>query len=188
MLLNLFEVIERRRSIRSYRSNPIPDEHLKKILEAARLAPSGGNRQPSRFIVVRERERKRALAKSSSNQTFIADADVVVVTLSDPTIYSSLGTKRRIPHLQDPMIAVEHMILAATALGYGTCWIGAFNEDEVKRILNVPDELVVVALLPIGVPNENPPPKPRKPFKEIFFSEVYGNPFSLKGAENELVR
>ena len=177
--MDLFEVIEKRRSIRNYKPDPIPEEHLKKILEAARLAPSGGNRQPWRFIVVRDPERKEALAKASKNQMFIADADVVVVALSDPTVYSSLGTKRRIPYLQDPMIAVEHMVLAATALGYGTCWIGAFEEDKIKQILNVPEELAVVALLPIGVPNENPPAKPRKPFEEIFFSETYGNPLSI---------
>ena len=177
--MDLFEVIKKRRSIRSYKPDPIPNEHLKKILEAARLAPSGKNRQPWRFIVVRDAERKRRLAKASMNQMFIAEANVVIVALSDPTVYSSAGTKRRIPYLQDPMIAVEHMVLAATAFGYGTCWIGAFNEDEVKRIVNAPEELAVIALLPIGVPNENPPPRPRKPFEELFFSEVYGNPLSI---------
>ena len=177
--MDLFEVIEKRRSIRSYKPTPIPNEHLKKILEAARLAPSGKNLQPWRFIIVRNPERKRMLAEAAMNQMFIAEADVVIVALSDPTIYSSTGTKRRIPYLQDPMIAIEHMILAATALGYGTCWIGAFNEDKVKQIVNAPEELAVIALLPIGVPNENPPPRPRKSFGEIFFSEVYGNPLSL---------
>jgi len=177
--MDLFEVIEKRRSIRSYKPTPIPNEHLKKILEAARLAPSGKNLQPWRFIIVRNPERKRMLAEAAMNQMFIAEADVVIVALSDPTIYSSTGTRRRIPYLQDPMIAIEHMILAATALGYGTCWIGAFNEDKVKQIVNAPEELAVIALLPIGVPNENPPPRPRKSFEEIFFSEVYGKPLSL---------
>jgi len=177
--MDLFEVIEKRRSIRSYKPTPIPNEHLKKILEAARLAPSGKNLQPWRFIIVRDPERKRMLAEAAMNQMFIAEADVVIVALSDPTIYSSTGTKRRIPYLQDPMIAIEHMVLAATAFGYGTCWIGVFNEDKVKQIVNAPEELAVIALLPIGVPNENPPPRPRKAFEEIFFSEVYGNPLSL---------
>ena len=177
--MDLFEVIEKRRSIRSYKPTPIPNEHLKKILEAARLAPSGKNLQPWRFIIVRNPERKRMLAEAAMNQMFIAEADVVIVALSDPTVYSSTGTRRRIPYLQDPMIAIEHMILAATALGYGTCWIGAFNEDKVKQIVNAPEELAVIALLPIGVPNENPPPRPRKSFEEIFFSEVYGKPLSL---------
>jgi len=177
--MDLFEAIEKRRSIRSYKPTPIPNEHLKKILEAARLAPSGKNLQPWRFIIVRDPERKRMLAEAAMNQMFIAEADVVTVALSDPTIYSSTGTRRRIPYLQDPMIAIEHMVLAATALGYGTCWIGAFNEDKVKQIVNAPEELAVIALLPIGVPNESPPPRPRKSFEEIFFSEVYGKPLSL---------
>jgi nitroreductase len=71
------------------------------------------------------------------------------------------------------------MVLAATALGYGTCWIGAFDEKEVKRILKVPENLTVVALLPVGVPNENPQPRPRKAFKEIFFNDSYGVPLEL---------
>ncbi|RLG97765.1 nitroreductase [Candidatus Bathyarchaeota archaeon] len=177
--MDLFEVIEKRRSIRSYKPNPIPNEHLKKILEAARLAPSGKNRQPWRFVVVRDAERKERLAEAAMNQMFIAEADVVVVALSDPTVYSSIGGKRRIPYLQDPMIAIEHMVLAATSLGYGTCWIGAFNEGEVKRIINAPEKLAVIALLPIGVPNESPSPRLRKPFEEIFFSEVYGKPLII---------
>ena len=177
--MDLFEAIEKRRSIRSYKSTPMPNEHLKKILEAARLAPSGKNLQPWRFIIVRNPERKMMLAEAAMNQMFIVEADVVIVALSDPTIYSSTGTGRRIPYLQDSMIAIEHMVLAATALGYGTCWIGAFNEDKVKQIVNAPEELAVIALLPIGVPNENPPPRPRKSFEEIFFSEVYGNPLFL---------
>jgi len=71
------------------------------------------------------------------------------------------------------MIAVEHMVLAATALEYGTCWIGAFNENEVKKILKIPKNSAVVALLPIGVPDENPAARPRKPFKELFFGESH---------------
>jgi nitroreductase len=77
------------------------------------------------------------------------------------------------------MIAIEHMVLAATALGYGTCWIGAFSETEVKKILKIPENLTVVALLPVGIPDENPPPRPRKPFEEIFFRESYGTPLRL---------
>jgi len=77
------------------------------------------------------------------------------------------------------MIAIEHMILAATALGYGTCWIGAFNENEVRKILRIPENLAVIALLPVGIPDESPPPRPRKPFKEIFFKESYGIPLEL---------
>jgi nitroreductase len=77
------------------------------------------------------------------------------------------------------MIAIEHMVLASTALGYGTCWIGAFNENDVKEIAKVPENMTVIALLPIGVPDENPPPKPRRAFKEVFFKESYGKPMEM---------
>jgi len=170
--MNLFETVEKRRSIRKFKTDSIPTEDLKRILEAGRLAPSGGNRQPWSFVVVRDSETKKTLASAANLQRFIADADTVLVALGDPSISRSL-------HKQDPMIAIEHMILAATALGYGTCWIGAFNEDEVKKIAKVPENLVVIALLPIGVPAESPPPRSRKAFKEIFFEEVYGKPLEI---------
>ncbi|MGB9756546.1 MAG: nitroreductase family protein [Candidatus Bathyarchaeales archaeon] len=181
--MNVFDAVEKRRSIRKFKPEPVKDADLKRILEAGRLAPSGGNRQPWYFIIVRDMETKRALSIAANNQKFIADADVVIVALGDPSVSSTkmpytLSTTR-IPHLQDPMIAIEHMILAATALRYGTCWIGAFNQEEVKRILKIPENLAVVALLPIGVPDESPPPRPRKAFKEIFFRDSYGVPLEL---------
>jgi nitroreductase len=178
--MDLFETVEKRRSIRKFKPQKIPDQDLKKILEAARLAPSGGNRQPWCFIVVRENERKKALAVAAQNQMFIADADTIVVALGDAGEKSKTSTSTtRIPHIQDPMIAIEHMVLAATALGYGTCWIGAFNEEKVKEILKIPANLSVIALLPVGTPDENPLPKPRKPFEEIFFKETYKVPLTL---------
>jgi nitroreductase len=168
--MDVFEAIRTRKSIRKFRLKPIPDEKLEMILEAGRLAPSAGNRQPWRFVVVKDPERRRTIAKAADNQMFIADASVIVVALGDPK--ASPRWFR-----QDPMIAVEHMVLAATALGYGTCWIGAFSEEEVKRLLRVPEELKVIALLPIGFPDETPAPRERKPLKEIFFSEEHGHYF-----------
>jgi len=181
--MDLFEAIEKRRSIRRYKPEPVARGDLRKILEAGRLAPSGGNRQPWCFIMVNDLETKKALSTAADNQEFIADADTVIVALGDPeTELTRLPYKlssSRIPHKQDPIIAVEHMILAATALGYGTCWIGAFNEDEVKRILKIPQNLAVIALLPVGVPDERSPSRPRKAFQEIFFKESYGIPLEM---------
>lgn len=77
-------------------------------------------------------------------------------------------------------LTVEHMVLAATSLGYVTCWIGAFNETEIKHVLKIPDTYVVVALLPIGVPNESPQSKGRKPFEEVFFKETYEQPLETQ--------
>jgi nitroreductase len=167
--MDVLEAIRTRRSIRKFRPKPIPNEKLKTILEAGRLAPSAGNRQPWFFVVVKDPERKKALAMAAGNQTFIADAGVIIVALGDPE--ASPRWFR-----QDPMIAVEHMVLATTGLGYGTCWIGAFDEEEVKRLLRVSNVLTVIALLPIGFPNESPLSRPRKPLKEIFFLEECGKP------------
>jgi nitroreductase len=181
--MDLFKAIQERRSIRKFKHDPLRNTDLKKILEAGRLAPSGGNLQPWYFIVVRQQETKTALAAAADNQTFIADADIVVIALGDPAVsagklpYTLSST--RIPHKQDPIIAVEHMMLAATALGYGTCWIGAFNEQEVKKILKIPENMEVIALLPIGTSEEHPPPSPRKAFTEIFFKESFGTPIDL---------
>ncbi|MDH5447831.1 MAG: nitroreductase family protein [Candidatus Bathyarchaeota archaeon] len=171
--MDVFEAIKTRRSIRKYKSDSIPDEKLKMILEAARLAPSAANRQPWRFVVVCDAERKKALAKASNNQTFLADAAAIVTAISDPDI-----SKRW--YAKDPMIAVEHMALTATSLGYGTCWIGAFNEEEVKHLLNIPKGMRVIALLPIGIPDETPQPRPRREISEIFFEEEYGKPLDSR--------
>jgi nitroreductase len=188
--VDLFKAIQKRRSIRKFKREPLRDTDLKKILEAGRLAPSGGNLQPWYFIVVRHQETKTALAAAADNQTFVADADTIIVALGDPVIsiaklpYKLSST--RVPHRQDPIIAVEHMILAATALGYGTCWIGAFDEQEVKKILKIPENLEVIALLPIGISEEHPPPSPRKAFTEISFKESFGTPLCLRIArENQ---
>jgi nitroreductase len=181
--VDLFKAIEERRSIRKFTHEPLPDSDLKKILEAGRLAPSGGNLQPWCFIVVRHQETKTALAIAADNQKFIAEADTIIVALGDPAVSASKLSYKlsstRIPHKQDPIIAIEHMVLAATALGYGTCWIGAFNEHKIKRILKIPKNLEVIALLPIGTSAEHPPPSHRKAFTEIFFKESFGTPTNL---------
>jgi len=168
--MDVLEAIRARRSIRKFRPKPISGEKLETILEAGRLAPSAGNRQPWRFVVVKNPERRRALAKAADHQMFMADASVIIVALGDPE--ASPRWFR-----QDPMIAVEHMVLAATALGYGTCWIGAFDEEEVKRLLKIPEELKVIALLPTGFPDEAPAPRDRKRLTEIVFLDECGKPF-----------
>ena len=164
--MDVFEAIKTRRSIRKYRREPIPDEKLESIFEAARLAPSAGNRQPWRFVVVQDADRKKALAEAANNQTFLRDAAAIVAAVGDPAVSAEWYEK-------DVMIALEHMVLAATALGCGTCWIGAFDENAVKHLLKVPAKMKIVALLPIGIPDETPAPRPRKKFSEIFFKEEW---------------
>ncbi len=167
--MSVMEVIRKRRSIRKYKPSEIPREHLLEILEAGRLAPSAGNRQPWRFIVVRGAEQRRKIAEAARGQMFIADASAVVIALADPEASPRWCDR-------DVMIAVENMVLAAAELGYGSCYIGAFEEEKVKSLLKIPEGLRVVVLLPLGVPDEAPPQRPRKGFNEIFYGEEYGRP------------
>jgi len=175
---DFFRIVERRRSVRRYRQCEIPPEDLTKILEAARLAPSAGNAQPWRFIVVRNRRMKEFLARAVGGQDFVADAGVVVVVLGDPEIAPYWFPS-------DPMIAAEHIVLAATALNYGTCWIGALadhvpeNTDDVKQALKIPKNQSIICLVVIGIPDEKPSARPRKSLQEICFDEAYGKPLRL---------
>ena len=168
--MDVIEAIRARRSIRRFKSEPLPEEHLKKILEAAHQAPSAGNKQPWRFIVVQDPDTKDRLGKIARNQTWISNAGVIIVALAmdknSPQVYEKWAER-------DVMIAVEHMVLSAWSLGYGTCWIGAFTEEEVKDLLDIPKEMTVINLLPIGVPDVSPEKKSRKPFEEIFHEEKY---------------
>lgn len=170
--MDVYEAIVKRRSIRRFKPDPISNDALMKILEAGRLAPSAGNRQPWHFIVVRDKGVKEALMKAARNQKFIAEADTVIVILGNPEESPRW-------YMQDPMIAAQNMVLQATELGLGTCYIGAFDEGEVKRILSIPENLKVICLLPIGFPDESPPPKPRKPLSQITSMDKYGNPLKL---------
>lgn len=174
--MNVLETIKTRRSVRKYKPEPIPDKDLKKILEAAQLAPSAGNKQPWKFIIVQDKEMKGKLAEVARKQLWIAQAGVVVAALAmdkkDPSIYEKWAEK-------DVMTAVEHMVLSAWELGYGTCWIGAFKQKDVKELLDIPEKMTVISLLPIGVPDQKPQPKGRKNFEEIFFEEKYNRPLKL---------
>jgi nitroreductase len=174
--MNVIDTIKARRSIRKYKPDPIPDGDLKTILEAAQLAPSAGNRQPWKFIVVRDPGSKKMLAEMARKQYWIGDAGVIIVALAmdkkDPTIYERWAER-------DVMTAVEHMVLTAWELGYGTCWIGAFIEKDVKELLEIPEEMTVINLLPIGVPDQEPDPRGRKSFDVIFHMEKYGEPLIL---------
>lgn len=173
-----FEVIHKRRSIRRYKPYDIPDSDLEKILNAARLAPSTNNSQSWRFIVVKDPEVK-ALLGQPSPQRFIADANAIIVVLGLQQTSCCPGNQARW-HVQDPMIAAEHLVLAATALGYGSCWIATYESrppefiQQVKTELEIPENADIVVLVALGVPDENPSPRSRKPLGEIAFNEKYG--------------
>lgn len=167
--MDFYEVIRTRRSIRSYKPDTIPEDVLTRVLDAARIAPSGSNRQPWKFIVVKNEELKRQIAKACHNQMFIAEAPVVIVACGYNIHYDRGEYMGDFSMLVDVSIAFTHLILAARAEGLGTCWIGSFNNKEIKRILNIPEDVNVVAITPLGYPKDEEFREPgfRKPLSEI---------------------
>ncbi len=163
--------ISQRSSVRAYKATDIEEDKLKKVLEAARLSPSASNRQDWKFIVVKNKEIKKKLAKAAFGQSFIGEAPVVIVACgTDSKAVMGCGQPT---HTVDVSIACAFMILQAQELGLGTCWIGAFNEDEVKRILKIPEGVRVVAMTPLGYPDEPPSKKSRKSLNQIVCHEKY---------------
>jgi len=152
--MDFYEVIRTRRSIRSYKPDPIPEEVLSRVLDAARIAPSGSNRQPWKFIIVKDKTLKRRLVTACANQGFIGEAPIVIVACGYNIHYNRGGYMGDMSMLVDVSIAFTHLILAARAEGLGTCWIGSFNNDEVKKILGIPDDVNVVAITPLGYPKD----------------------------------
>ncbi len=165
------EAIQNRRSIRVYRPKPVEEEKLLRVLEAGRAAPSARNIQESRFVVVTERATREKLMKAAANQSFVAEAPVVIVVCATVTQYTMRCGQLAYP--VDAAIAVDHMTLQAVEEGLGTCWVCAFNEAEVKDILSVPEAVRVVALMTLGYPGESPAARPRKSFEEVVCRETY---------------
>lgn len=167
--MDFYEVIRTRRSVRSFRKDPIPEDVLNRVLEAARVAPSGGNRQPWRFILVKDDTLKQKMISACNNQGFVAKAPLIVVACGERLPENRGGYMGEMSVLLDVSIAFTHLILAARAEGLGTCWIGAFNNDEIKRLLEVPEGYEVVAATPLGYPSEDvfTEPRNRKNLDEI---------------------
>lgn len=167
--MDVFEAIRTRRSTRRYKPEDVSDEQVKKLLEAAIMAPSAGNMQPWDFIVVRDEGQKKALARAALGQMFVASAPVVIVVCANKPRtarrYGSRGSE--LYCLQDTAAATQNILLAATAMGLAGCWVGAFNEEEASRVLDLPSQVRPVAILPIGVPGESPRMPPRIPLSEI---------------------
>jgi len=163
--MDVFDAISQRSSVRAYKATDVEEDKLKKILEAGRLSPSASNRQEWKFIVVRDKETKKKLAKAAFGQTFIGEAPVVIVACG--TESKTIMACGQPAYTVDVSIACAFMILQAYELGLGTCWIGAFKEDEVKKILKIPEEVRVVAMTPLGYPNQPPSQKFRKDLDQI---------------------
>lgn len=172
--MSVLEVIRNRRSTRKYESRDIPDDVFLRVMEAARLAPSGKNLQPWHFVVIKDKELKEKLAVASAHQFFIAEAPVIIVACAFPeNSYARMGRYMKSWPV-DVAIALDHLMLQAEKEGLGTCWIGSFHEDEVKSILEVPDDVRVLALTPLGYADEKPRDRGRKALAEIISYEKFG--------------
>jgi nitroreductase len=205
-MLTVGEAIRQRRSVRSFLDKPVPREMIDEIVEAARLAPSGSNRQPWRFLVVTDPEERTKLRQICWDQAFIEQAPVVFVCCADLAAYSKVSRLKRsqefidygvtktlsgrfadpefraalanmpdsdlnvfvAPAVANTYIAIEHMVLTATALGLGCCWVGALGgEGEIHELFNLPRTLIVAAVLPVGYTDVLPSPRPRISLSEI---------------------
>lgn len=210
-MLTVEEAIRQRRSIRKFKSDPVPKDVIDQLLEAARLSPSGSNRQPWRFLVVTDAEERRALRDICMGQAFIEEAPVVFVCCVDLGAYDQSARRARAQEFEafgvletlsgevrdpgyrarmldqpDPdrdtalrsgmpnvYIAVEHIVLTATALGLGSCWVGAIRDvEEINNFFGLSDNIAPVAVLPVGYPAIVPTERPRLPLKEILLRPV----------------
>jgi len=148
--LDVYEAIRKRKSVRRYKDKDVEQEKLMKILEAARLAPSAANKQEWRFVVVRDKEKRQKLSEAARGQKFVAEAPVVIACCAETDNHEM--TCGQLCYPIDVSIAIDHMTLIAVEEELGTCWIGAFYEDKVKNILNIPANIRVVELLTLGYP------------------------------------
>jgi len=154
----------KRVSIRKFKEDDIDDDTLKTLLEAANAAPSAGNLQARDFIIVRDKKKKIELARAALNQMFIAEAPVVVIICANyPRSMRVYGSRGRLYAEQDATAAVENLLLAVTALDLGAVWVGAFNEEKVSELLNIPNYVRPMAIVPIGYPGERPERRSRYP-------------------------
>ncbi len=174
--MDIFQVIRDRRSIRRYQDTAVETDKLELVLDAARLAPSWKNLQCWRFLVVRDRERREKLLSAfptdNPGSRAIASAPVMIVVCADPT---ASGVENGIEYyIADTAIAFEHLCLAAHALGLGTCWMGWFDETAIKNALGIPANIKVVGITPLGYPDQEPKPRPRKSLAEITFYDRWG--------------
>ena len=205
--MDYLQVIQSRRSIRKFKTDPVPEEAVRKLLEAASLAPSGTNLQPSRFIVIRSEEARTKL-RECTPLPFVAAAPVIIACLIDTQAPGAMGVRlqelreaqafagtpldaedsdyvknRKKRNDADPealkaylklnaAIAIDHLTLRAVDLGLGSCWIMMFDQEKTRALLELEDRYEIVALIPVGYPDQSPSRRPRIGVEEILLKEI----------------
>jgi nitroreductase len=163
--MDVGSAIRARRSVRKYEKKPLPPRLLEELLEIARQAPSANNAQRWSIVVVTDGDTKQRLAKASGNQEFVGECSAYLVPVAEPgSPYPAV----------DVAIALDHLSLAAAERGLGTCWIGRFDPEEVKRVLGIPMDREVPICMTLGYPAQNPQARNRKPLAELFQRDRWG--------------
>jgi len=172
LVLEIFKAIRTRRSIRKYRPDSVPDDLIEKVIDAARWAPSSHDRQPWEFIIVKNRYTIEKLAKTHEYSSFMVDTPLVIAVCVDQHKSPSL-------FIQDGSAAIQNLLLAAHAIGLGTCWIAIHNlnfpksETYVQKLLSIPENIRVIALISIGWPMEKPLPSKRRELSQMVHQEKF---------------
>jgi nitroreductase len=174
-IMNVLEAIKGRRSIRAFKSDDVSTEVVEELIDAAIWAPSAGNIQPWEFIIVRESKIKKSLAEAALDQSSIEEAPVVIVVCANENrSFQGYGARGKTLYcIQDTAAATENLLLFAYSFGLGTCWIGAFREDEVREILKIPSGVRPMAMIPVGYAAETPLPRKRRPRNLIVHYEKF---------------
>jgi len=161
--MSVLEVIKKRRSVRKFKPDPIPEEVINKLIEALIWAPSAGNKQMRKFFFVFNKKIKKEIALTSLYQMFIEEAPLVIVACGNKEIERYYGKRGLENYLFcDVAASIQNLLLVAQEEGLGSCWVGAFDEEEIKKILNLSENLIPVAIIPVGYPQKIPSPPPRK--------------------------
>lgn len=169
--MDLLNLIKSRRSVRLYEDRPVKEEDLQIILEAARWAPTGANLQPWHFVIVRDKELRKQIGKYARfffiKSSHVEHAPCVIILCYEKN-KGKFG-------IYDVTLAGGNILLVAQSLGLGTCWIGAFDEEKIKELIGIPENVSVVALITLGYPKENPAPPPRLEIEKIVHYESWSN-------------
>jgi len=179
--MDIFHAIMNRKSIRKFDKKPVDDKLVGVMLYMATQAPSAGNVQDWRFIIVKDEKVKEKLWKAALEQDQVKDAPINIVVCSDlKSISLKYGKRGELLYsIQDTAAAIENILLAAEGLGLGSCWVGAFDEEKVKFILSLPENIRPVAIIPIGYPAEEPKKPMRRQFENLTWVNKWGEKYEI---------
>ena len=170
--MEFLELVQKRYSVRSYKPDPVDDEKLKHILEVTRLAPTAANRQPIQIIVIHTAGREDELKRIYHRDWFVT-APVLICICTQVSKAWVRGLDGKNYADVDAAIIMDHLVLAATGLGLGTCWVAAFNPLQARQVLRLPDDVSPLLFTPLGYPANEPTVKERKPLSELVHYEYW---------------